>query len=328
MTRTIKLTLTTAALILLATTATYALFTNGGFEAGDFSGGWVKSRFRNFGLSGAAPFSGASIVRTPGGPDHTQLVGGPGVTPLSLSDPLVAAAQYPRFGAYAARVNYVPGLGVDPDRIASSLRQQSIVGAGDIDPSDGSVHVRFVYLPILEDGAHLASQQPFFYVAVRNVTKGTLVWERFTFANEAGVPWSSSGNFRYTGWQAVDASGGPGVIDIGDTLKLEVIAAACSDGDHSGHVYVDGFGSTSIPGGSIVATAPSSTVQNALLTYDMHVANGGTSPLASPVVSVTIPAQTTFASVTNPACSHASGVRHLQPCRPRRRRHRSISTWW
>ena len=48
MTRTIKLTLTTtAALILLATTATYALFTNGGFEAGDFSGGWVKSRFRN-----------------------------------------------------------------------------------------------------------------------------------------------------------------------------------------------------------------------------------------------------------------------------------------
>ena len=47
---------------------------------------------------------------------------------------------------------------------------------------------------------------------------------------------------------------------------------------------------------------------NALLTYDMHVTNGGTSPLVSPVVSVTIPSQTTFASVTNPACSHASGV--------------------
>ena len=49
-------------------------------------------------------------------------------------------------------------------------------------------------------------------------------------------------------------------------------------------------------------------MQNALLTYNMHVANGGTSPLASPVVSVTIPAQTTFDSVTNPACSHAAGV--------------------
>ena len=152
------------------------------------------------------------------------MVGGPGVTPLSLSDPVVAAVQYPRFGAYAARVNYVPGVGVDPNRLANSLRQQSIVGAGDIDPSDGKVHARFVYLPILEDGGHVPAQQAFFYVAVRNVTKGTVVWERFAFANEAGVPWSSSGDFRYTGWQAVDASGGPGVIDIGDTLELEVIA--------------------------------------------------------------------------------------------------------
>ena len=256
MTRSSKLRLTTtAALLVLATTATYALFTNGGFEAGDFSGGWVKSRFRNFGLTGSAPFSGSNIVRSPGGADHTQVVGGPGVTPLSLNDPVVAAVQYPRFGAYAARVNYVPGVGVDPNQLASSLRQQSIVGAGDIDPSDGKVHARFVYLPILEDGAHVPAQQAFFYVAIRNVTKGTVVWERFAFANEAGVPWSSSGDFRYTGWQAVDASGGPGVIDIGDTLELEVIASSCALGGHGGHVYVDAFGS-SIPGGSIVARRP------------------------------------------------------------------------
>ena len=46
MTRSSKLRLTTtAALLVLATTATYALFTNGGFEAGDFSGGWVRSGF-------------------------------------------------------------------------------------------------------------------------------------------------------------------------------------------------------------------------------------------------------------------------------------------
>ena len=82
----------------------------------------------------------------------------------------------------------MPGVGGDPDRLANSLRQQSIVGAGDIDPSDGKVHARFVYLPILEDGGHPQAQQAYFYVVVRNVTKGTVVWERFAFANEAGVP--------------------------------------------------------------------------------------------------------------------------------------------
>ena len=102
---------------------------------------------------------------------------------------------------------------------------------------------------MLEDGSHSPSQQAYFYIGLRNVTKGTLLWERFTFANEPGVPWQSSGLYRYTDWQLVDASGGPGVIDVGDTIQLEVIAAGCNQGGHRGHVYVDAFGS-SIPGGT------------------------------------------------------------------------------
>jgi VCBS repeat-containing protein len=305
MMRTIRLTLLTTAALVLLSTAAFAIFTNGGFEAGDFSGGWLKASFINPGLTGAPPFSGSNIVRNAGGSDRTAVVG-PAATPLSLTDPIVAAVQYPRFGTYAGRVNYWPTAS-NPNQVANSLRQQSIVGAGDIDASDGKVHARFVYLPVLEDGSHIPTQQAYFYIAVRNVTKGTVVWERFAFANEAGVPWSSSGLYRYTAWQAVDASGGPGVIDVGDTLELEVVASSCALGGHRGHVYVDAFGST-IPGGSIVATAPSSTVPNASLTYNMHVANGGTSTLAAPVVSITVPAQTAFVSVTNPACSLAAGV--------------------
>jgi hypothetical protein len=305
MTRSTKATLlTTTTAVVLLTTAAYALYTNGGFEAGDFSGGWVKSSFINPGLSGAPPFSGSNIVRSAGGVDRTTVVG-PAATPLSLTDPLVGAVQYPRFGAYAGLVNFWGAA--NPNQVANSLRQQSLVTAADIDPSDGKVHARFVYLPVLEDGSHIPTQQAYFYVAVRNVTKGTVVWERFAFANEPGVPWSSSGLFRYTGWQAVDAAGGPGVIDLGDTLELEVVASSCALGGHRGHVYVDAFGST-IPGGSIVATAPSTTVPNASLTYNMHVANGGTSALVAPVVSIAVPSQTTFVSVTNAACSHAGGV--------------------
>ena len=56
--------------------------------------------------------------------------------------------------------------------------------------------------------------------------KGTVIWQRFTFANEPGVPWQSSGHrTTYTDWQLVDASGGAGVIEVGDSVQLEVIAA-------------------------------------------------------------------------------------------------------
>src|SRR4029078_5114322 len=135
----------------------------------------------------------------------------------------------------------------NPNQVANSLRQQSIVGAGDIDPSDGKVHARFVSLSVLEDGSHIPTQQAYFYIAVRNLTKSTVVWERFTFANEAGVPWQSSGAFRYTAWQVVDVPGGGGAIDVGDTIELEVVASSCALGGHSGHVYVDAFGAP-IPG--------------------------------------------------------------------------------
>jgi len=39
----------------------------------------------------------------------------------------VAAVQYPRFGTYAGRVNYWP-TSSNPNQVANSLRQQSIVG--------------------------------------------------------------------------------------------------------------------------------------------------------------------------------------------------------
>ena len=191
--------------------------------------------------------------------------------------------------------------------MANTIRQQTVVGAGDVDAADGQVHARFAFVPVLEDGGHTANQQAYFYIAIRNLTKSTVVWERFTFANEAGVPWQSSGAFRYTAWQVVDVPGGGGAIDVGDTIELEVVASSCALGGHSGHVYVDAFGA-SIPGGSIVATAPSSTVPNATLTYDFHVANGGSATLTSPVVSITVPGQTTFQSVSDGACSHSGGV--------------------
>ena len=56
---------------------------------------------------------------------------------------------------------------------------------------------------------------------------------------------------------------------------------------------------STIPGGSVSATAPASTLPSAALTYNLHVDNDGTSTLANSVVTIAVPAQTTFASATN-----------------------------
>ena len=75
-----------------------ALVTNGDFETGTF-GGWTKSTFINNGLS--QPYG-------VGGNDLSAIVGGPGVLPLSLSDPRSNNnLRYPAYGNYSARVNSV-----------------------------------------------------------------------------------------------------------------------------------------------------------------------------------------------------------------------------
>ena len=77
---------------------------------------------------------------------------------------------------------------------------------------------------------------------MRNVTKGTRLFYTFNFAAQPGVPWQTLGGYQYTGWQAIDVAPGSGLLDVGDTVEVEVIAAGCSQGGHSGEVYVDSIG--------------------------------------------------------------------------------------
>src|SRR5262245_5276122 len=132
-----RLPVTTALAVVFLGATALALFTNGDFESGDFTG-WTKSQFRNDnGLQGAQPSTGASIQRVAGGEDRTSVVGP--LTPLTGTDPLVSAVHYPRFGSYAARVNFYNGPAT-PDRNANSLLQSSTVTAADVD-TDGVPHV-------------------------------------------------------------------------------------------------------------------------------------------------------------------------------------------
>jgi uncharacterized repeat protein (TIGR01451 family) len=94
---------------------------------------------------------------------------------------------------------------------------------------------------------------------------------------------------------------------VGDTVEIEVVAAGCTQTGHGAWVYVDAFGS-SIPGGNIVTSAASAVRPGDSLAYRFRVVNGGNAALGAAIARVTVPAQTTFASVSDNRCSQSAGV--------------------
>jgi uncharacterized repeat protein (TIGR01451 family) len=289
----------------LVTGAVVANFTNGGFETGTFSG-WTKSTFLNPALSGTSPFNGTNIVRNVGGSDQSIIVGVSGAGPESQSDAQTANnLKVPKFGDFCARVN-----GTTTGQISNSLLQQAVMGAGDVD-ADGKVHVRATIAPVLQNPSHIPSNQPYFYLGIKNVTKGNaLLYQTLNFSNQPGVPWQSNGSIQYTAWQVVDIAPGAGQLDVGDSVELEVIGADCSQGGHWGYVYVDSATTGGLPGLSVTKTANKTlTFPGDTLVYTFRYRNGGTAGATNVVVKETVPALTTFSAVSDTTnCTQAAGV--------------------
>jgi uncharacterized repeat protein (TIGR01451 family) len=288
-------------LSLLAVSAVLALFNNGGFEAGNFSS-WDQSAFLNFGLLGSPPFDGGSIVRHPGGVLRSAVLGAtPGCDPETGN-----VICYPFHGAYSARVN---GDGILSN--ANTLVQTATVGIGDVSPLDHKIHIMFAYAPVLENPNHAPQDQPWFYVSVKNHTRGdALLFEEFIFSGQPGVPWkvyTDAGNrtFNFTDWQLKDIVPISTSISFGDQIVLEVIAADCALGGHGGWAYVDDFGS-GIQGLYLNKTAPAQAYAGSNLVYTFGYWNSGGDSVSNAVVTETLPASTTFVSA-DPLCNAPSG---------------------
>jgi uncharacterized repeat protein (TIGR01451 family) len=288
----------------LASGAVIANFTNGDFETGDFSS-WTKATFLNNGLTGTPPFDGADIVRTPGGVDTSAVLGSAGGGPESQTDPYTPL-KFPKFGNYCARVS-----GPVSNYNSNVLSQQTVLGAGDVDPVDGKVHVRIAIAPVLQNPGHPADEQPFFYVGIKNVSRGNaLLYQTLNFSAEPGVPWITIGSVQYTTWQFIDIAPGAGQLDAGDTVEIEIIGAGCAQSGHWGYVYVDSASTAGLPGLTIEKTANKTLAYPGdTITYNFTYRNGGTAAASAVVVKETIPAGTTFTSVSDTTnCSEAAGV--------------------
>lgn len=241
-----------------------AIFTNGGFETGDFTG-WTSGFGVNNGLQGAQPYSSTSISIGSGGTFRGAVVStGP--------DLFGAPITLPYAGTRTARVNNSATGGY-----LNFISQSDSVTEADRDPSDSQLHIRFNYAVVLDDPSHSASQQPFFFLRVRNVTKNTVLYEDFSFAGQTGTqfvsiptPTGGATNPKFLDWKAADV-----VVsnsDLGDTIEVYLMASDCSPNGHAGYAYLDGFGSRVVPPGATVATPVPTLNETALMALGLLLA--------------------------------------------------------
>ena len=125
----------------------------------------------------------------------------------------------------------------------------------DRDPTDNRLHVRFSYAAVLLDSGHADPQRPFFFVRLRNITKGTTLFEDFTYEQQPGKTFIQGTNgYRYTNFANVDILVPD--ADLGDTLEIQALASDCQPTGHAGYVYLDGFGSAVVGPPGPTATGP------------------------------------------------------------------------
>ena len=290
-----------------------AVWTNGDFE-GDPIGtspptGWTLTTYLNPGITDArpGPQTLASLNLGAGGVATTQVVGG---AAESQTDPDVGATgtlRYPKYGSRAAVVNTGTA---GANRNANSIMQTMTVGIGDVDPTDDKVHVRFAVAPVLENPTHGYTAQPYYFVRLQNLTRGTTLYQDFNASGQAGVPWK---NFtdpagqaaQYTDWQLVDISPGNASLAVGDQVELLVVAAGCNAGGHWGRVYVDAVGS-GIPGLYSWATGAQQANAGADLTYTVNYKNGGTTTTSASMLDLVTPPNTVYKSTTGASCTAPS----------------------
>lgn len=286
-----------------AATASAALFVNGGFEDGTLTG-WTKDLYRNNGLAAVPPTSFADLnLQQPGVADHTGVRSGTigSIVPAGLSTG--TTLRVPKYSTHVAVVNEQGA-----SNSANGLRQTMTTSNADVDPSDNKVHIRFAIAPVLQNPGHADTQQPYFWVQLMNVTKGTQLFHTFNFANQTGVPWKTDPAppggqpVQYTDWQAFDIAPGPAQLAVGDQVEMLVVASGCAAGGHWGHVYVESFG-PKLPGITVTATAPQQVNTLSTLTYTFAYRNDGNGASTNTTIVENLPTGTTFQSVSAPGAS-------------------------
>ena len=286
------------------------VFGNGGFETGAPGAAppapWTVNTYLNNGFTPQTPQTFAGLNLASGGRALT-VIEASGTGPLQQPDPdlgTAASLRWPRYGSQAVSVNQQSTSTIVSQNV-NSLSQTITVGMGDIDPNDNKPHFRFTFAPVFLHDVVPVDEEPYYFIQVTNITQNTVLYEDFVTDTQSGIPWQSvntgqSTQIDYTDWQLVDATAGAPAVNIGDSIKLLILAANNQPGLHFGRVWVDGVGNA-ISGITVEGSAPASVNPGANLTYTLAYRNGSFSAEDNAVVNFVTPANTTFQAVSSSA---------------------------
>jgi len=208
-------------LITLMSTPAFALFTNGGFEAGDFTG-WSF----DYGTRGSSD----TITWGASNNSKSGIVGLAG----DLQGNGATLRVYPYNGNYMARIN-----NSDNFYHATKIWQTDAISQKDID--DGAkLYVNWGAM--LSNPSGHSGTQPYFKIAV---TVGGSTTSFDAYGNQTGG-WTDAGQnydadllYKFDTY-SFDLSGYP----LGTNVTVEMIASDCGLSGHGGWGYLDGIGTT------------------------------------------------------------------------------------
>jgi hypothetical protein len=200
----------------------FALFTNGGFEDGTFSGWTFDYGYRTYGstnITWGQANNNLSAVMNAASPNQT------GQT-LDVN---------PYNGTYMARINDVDG-----NYHATKIYQTDTIDAQDI-ADGGKLYVNWGAMLVEPSNDHPAEAQPYFGITVR---AGSDV-QTFTANAEYLGGKTNAGDNGGTIWYLHDAY----IVDLasyalGTAVTVELFVVDCGWGGHGAYAFLDGIGTT------------------------------------------------------------------------------------
>lgn len=231
-------------LSLLFPVSSYALFINGGFESGNFTGWTIEH-----GYVSVAPTSN---------PDWTSIASGqPAPQIISASSPLDISQTLdvdPYNGTYMAMINDSTGL-----YHATRIYQTDQIGTDDI---GDTLYVNWGAMLVNPIG-HPDPDQPYFSIEV--LQNGVLLDSFAANGNQAAVDpaWVVAGSQGGNGYEPLYYRNGQYTFDltsdlfsVGDSVTIRMFVTDCGYGGHGGFAFLDGIGTEYVPPPGGEGTAP------------------------------------------------------------------------
>jgi len=221
--------LVAAASLLMVSDPASALFTNGGFETGDFTGWNLDYGYRagddTINITWGQADNGLAMVMD----SSTTMTG----QTLDVN---------PYNGSRMARINDIYG-----GSHATKLWQQDAITQADID-AGGNLYVNWGAMLIEPSNQHPAGAQPYFSINVKvNGTDVASFWAD-ALNHYVDPSWVVAGN--YGGnlyYKHGTESLALGSLTVGDLVMVELIVSDCGWGGHGGYAFLDGIGTTYEP---------------------------------------------------------------------------------